>query len=81
MLLSYDDLKAWTEIKQPAAMVRWLERQGIRYTRDSRGRPVTTQRQVDDAFERKTYSASPDWSAVPCRSRRKSASSTGATTT
>ena len=38
--LDDDDLRRLTGYKRPADQARWLERQGVPFTKNARGRPV-----------------------------------------
>ena len=52
VLIRSDQLKAWLDIKQDAALIRWLEQNGIPYKFAGKNKPVTTLTQIDKALAR-----------------------------
>lgn len=57
-LLSADELKEWLDIKQSAALKRYLDRNNIPYIETSSGDPVTTLEVLNARLSRKNLAYS-----------------------
>lgn len=64
MLLGFDELAAWSGLKRPAAVRRWLADRGIAYTTRPDGRPVTSIAAIDSAILGGRRTAEPNWGAL-----------------
>jgi exonuclease V gamma subunit len=54
-LLSNTQLRDKLNSKQDAQIIRWLNERGIRWDRDTKGRPVTTLGQIEKHLEKETH--------------------------
>lgn len=50
MAITYEQLSTLLKLKQPAALKRLLKARGIRWSLDSKGRPWTTESELDRAI-------------------------------
>jgi hypothetical protein len=68
MALSYEQLCAHFDVKQPAALRRLLKKRGIRWINDRNGRPTTTEAELDRALSAKTTTIT--FTKPPCRQKK-----------
>jgi len=54
-LLSNTQLREKLNSKQDAQIIRWLNERGIRWDKDTKGRPVTTLGQIEKYLEKETH--------------------------
>ncbi|MCC5811352.1 MAG: DUF4224 domain-containing protein [Ectothiorhodospiraceae bacterium] len=47
LFLNADELQELTARKRPSAQIRWLDSNGVRYTRDAEGRPKVLRAHID----------------------------------
>lgn len=53
VIADFETLKRLVGRERPSAVRKWLEKQGIRYWLNADGRPVTTERALNDALFRR----------------------------
>lgn len=70
LVIGVEDLKKLTGYKQKTAIAAWCRKNGIKFFRDARGWPVTTEGVLNATlWGHKT--AEPDWSACDNRAARR----------
>ena len=51
MLVNHHQLMEYSDCKQQAKLVEWLMENGIKFTLNRKGKPVTTTEQINNALE------------------------------
>jgi hypothetical protein len=54
VIVSNAELKEKLNCKQDAQVIRWLNTRGIRWDYDTKGRPITTLRQIEKFLDKET---------------------------
>jgi hypothetical protein len=67
MALSFQQLCAHFEVKQPAALRRLLKARGIRWINDRNGHPTTTEAELDRALSAKATTIK--FTKPPCKKK------------
>lgn len=65
MIADFETLQRFSGRERPSAVKKWLQRQGIRYMLNADGRPVTTEKALNDVLlNGRTVDQEPNWAFI-----------------
>jgi Domain of unknown function (DUF4224) len=70
-VISAEDMKTLSGYKQKGSIAKWCTKNKIKFFRDARGWPVTTQAALDRALSPGRTTEGPDWGACDTRTARR----------